>query len=203
VKADPTKIIRVEVPEWRIVEAPLWQTVQARFAAQSGRVWDQGPLGSKRTFPLSGIARCAQCGGPITICYTRKGTTSVHAYGCGWHVKRGDVVCAVTVRQPREAVEGAVVGHLLTNVLTPDVMADITARVVELARSDASRRPARCRSMGWRPIWLAYASNRRGWRDYSPGSTTRPSLKPSTATAPDASASWKPTLPRPKPPRAP
>jgi len=44
----------------------------------------------------------------------------------------------VKLREPRHVVEGAVFRHLLENVLTPDIIADITARVVELAREEAS-----------------------------------------------------------------
>lgn len=138
VKADPSKVIRVEVPEWRIVDALTWDAVQARFAEQArdfaatGNRWSKGSL----TYPLSGIARCASCGGPITICHSKKGRENAQAYGCGYHAKRGATVCAVAIREPRELVERAVFGHLLGNVLTPDVVADITARVVQLARED-------------------------------------------------------------------
>ncbi len=48
----------------------------------------------------------------------------------------GRSVCTVTIRQPRDIVEGAIVRHLLDQVLTAEVIEQITARVAELAQQE-------------------------------------------------------------------
>ncbi len=50
-KADPSTVIRVEVPAWRIIDDATWQTVQARFAAQAGTFGDSDLSGHRRPIP--------------------------------------------------------------------------------------------------------------------------------------------------------
>jgi DNA invertase Pin-like site-specific DNA recombinase len=131
-RADESTVLRVAVPEWRIVDEVTWARVQARFAAQAGKVW----TGGHQVYPLAGLARCGACGGPIGVVSTKTGVRRISAYGCTYHRKRGSEVCAVTNMQPRDVVEGAVIRQLLDEVLAPEVVQEITARVVELARAE-------------------------------------------------------------------
>jgi site-specific DNA recombinase len=124
IKADESRIIRLEVPEWRIIPEPLWQKVEARFTAQAhlvardGNPWRAG----HPRHPLSGLGRCARCGGPITVTTTKRGQKTIQSYSCAYAIKRGETVCTVSIRQPRDVVEGAIVRHLLDHVLTPEVV---------------------------------------------------------------------------------
>jgi len=140
--ADESQVIRVDISEWRIVPEELWLRVQARFSAQAAHVAKNGNpwrTGRER-HPLSGLGRCANCGGPITVANTKAtGGVRVQAYVCAYRTKRGPTVCDVSVRQPRAIVESAVIGHLLDNVLSREVMEAITARVVELAQAERSK----------------------------------------------------------------
>lgn len=143
-KADPSSIVRVEIPEWRIIDERTWQRVQKRFAEQAhlrpykgGKPYSAGRL----HHPLSGWSRCARCGGGITIRPTKisKGVR-VPGYGCSFHWKQGGAKCDVRTVEPKTAVEGAVYRHLLENVLSPAVMEQITARVVQLMQEERGER---------------------------------------------------------------
>ncbi len=141
IRADESRVIRIDVPEWRIIPEPLWNAVQARFAAQAHLVAARGNpwrAGHPR-HPLSGLGRCARCGGPITVTTTKRGRNTIQAYSCAYAKKRGETVCNVSIRQPRDVVERAIVAYLLDNVLTPQILEQITARVVELAQQDCRR----------------------------------------------------------------
>jgi site-specific DNA recombinase len=62
--ADDADRVRVEVPELRIVDDDLWFAVQARFTRREGGAKHRGRLPRHL---LSGIGRCAECGGPIIV----------------------------------------------------------------------------------------------------------------------------------------
>jgi hypothetical protein len=138
IKADESKIIRIEIPGWRIIPEPLWLKVQAAFAASAPFVAKAGNpyRAGHPKHPLSGLGRCANCGGPITVTTTKRGRKSIQAYSCAYAKTRGEQVCNVNIRQPRDVVEGSIVRQLLDHVLTPEIIERITARVVELAQAD-------------------------------------------------------------------
>lgn len=128
--------ICIQRPDLQIIDEALWRRVQARFAANAKHAPAKGNYHRGRAYHLLTGSTCARCGGhKITIANTKtRGGERVQAYVCANHVKRG--TCDVTIRQPKSIVERAVLSHLLENVLTPEVMSDITARVVELAQQE-------------------------------------------------------------------
>lgn len=109
VKADPTEILMVEIPEWRIVEDDVWLAVQERFLKQGSTEDSPRPTRAQPTHALAGIARCGTCGGAIGCTRTRRGGELVKAYSCTRHRDRGSEVCPVAVHQPIDEVEGALV----------------------------------------------------------------------------------------------
>lgn len=82
VKADPQDVLMIEVPEWQIIDDATWSAVQERFAERAGK--GRGKH-SKARYPLSGIARCGTCGGPINVVRSTHGKEQYKSYGCGWH----------------------------------------------------------------------------------------------------------------------
>jgi len=131
-KADPTEMITIEVPEWRIVDDALWFAVNGHFTKR-------GPQHGRRPaakYPLSGIAKCGTCGGAITAARvgTHNGQRSL-CYSCGFHRDRGRSVCAVSVHQPMGEVEAALIEHLQQHVLSDDVLnlvlTEIRAEIAE------------------------------------------------------------------------
>jgi hypothetical protein len=132
--ADPAQILRVEIPEWRIVPEKLWEGVQARLPKLTARNKSMSP---RSTHALAGIAKCT-CGGGIVARNTKTAAGRVKGYTCGFHHQRGDTVCAVTVCQPMAEVDGALVDYV-RGMLTDALVVDIAATVrVEFEREMSS-----------------------------------------------------------------
>jgi hypothetical protein len=127
VAADPKDIVRVEVPEWRIVDEVTWCAVQSELESRAHAQPHSG--GPKPKYPLTGIAKCGTCGGAIGVMNTRTGEGRVRAYACSFHHKRGNAVCPVTLYQPIDEVNGALVDFLKASVLTETVVARVIAEV--------------------------------------------------------------------------
>jgi site-specific DNA recombinase len=64
IQRDASDWIRVDAPELRIVGDDLWFGVQRRIKTTSSRKRHAG--GRPPRYLLSGIARCAECRGPMT-----------------------------------------------------------------------------------------------------------------------------------------
>ncbi len=128
--ADPAQVMRVPVPEWRIIEDATWEAVHAELPKRGPRTYHTG-RGSKHA--LAGIAKCDHCGGGISTRNTKTSRGRVTAYACGWHHKRGQSVCPVTVCQPVDEVESTLVQYMAAKVLTEAVaeriVADVTAEI--------------------------------------------------------------------------
>lgn len=118
-KADPSTVMRIEVPEWRIVDDLTWERAQATATQRAPRTKSE----NRATYALSGIARCGSCGGAIGVVNTKVvGGLRVRAYGCVWHHTRGDKVCAVKVRRPVDVMEKGLADAIRTICDRPDVV---------------------------------------------------------------------------------
>jgi site-specific DNA recombinase len=129
VKADPREVIETEVPDWRIVDDATWFAVHERFTTR-GPNSKPGKPGAK--YALTGLARCARCGGAIVSQRVRAfggGAERTMAYGCARHRDRGSAVCAVTVYQSKAEVEAALVDQLQTYVLGEQALAMVIGQV--------------------------------------------------------------------------
>jgi hypothetical protein len=90
---------------------------------------------------LSGIARCAECGGPIRVESSKLGNRTVKVYACSYNRTRGKVVCGNGLRRPIEEVNGAVLDWIRRNILTEEV-------VIEVIRALRRRLEQRARTAG-------------------------------------------------------
>ena len=82
--ADEKDWIRLDAPDLRIISPGLWATVQARLSKRK-RQTAEPPRDQDSKYLLTGMARCAHCGGPMTIVgqdyHRRKG----RFYGCSYY----------------------------------------------------------------------------------------------------------------------
>jgi len=132
----------VEVPEWRIVDDVTWHAVRSRFSER-----ERGPRATEPAtkYALTGIARCASCGGAVgmgssTVVSVGGVRTRVPAYSCLTHRAKGP--CAVTVAQPVAEVEGAVAAYVQRHVLAPEIVERVAAGVRdEVLRQAGGSRP--------------------------------------------------------------
>jgi site-specific DNA recombinase len=121
-KRPPGDWLRCEVPELRIIDAPLWAAVEARRARSAttfARVTRTGRLVSRPSgadlespYVLSGLAQCGVCGGSLVALTRSHGRQRAKFYGCIYRHKRGAAVCANGVEIRQDALDGAIIDAL-------------------------------------------------------------------------------------------
>ena len=160
VKADPSEVISVDVPEWRIVDDETWFAVQEIFRPRAAAA--DGPPRVARPvakYPLAGIATCGMCGGSIGAAFTKRRGERVKAYACRRHHQCGGKACSVTVHQPMDEVEQALIDHLEREVLTADCAPELVARIQRAAKA---RLPTPDEDLGALEADLAQARSEQG-----------------------------------------
>ena len=128
--------IRVERPELRIIPDELWKATRGRVRVKK-QAWRAGAAGPLPKYLLSGLARCAECGGPINASNSKSGKNVIRAYGCARHRERGDTVCANSLRRPVESIDAAVTDWIGAHVLREEVVTEV---LHEVRRRLAERR---------------------------------------------------------------
>lgn len=124
-----------EHPELRIVAPELWDRVQSRLGEKGSKAKQPGRRG---TYLLTGILKCAYCGGSLTMINQR-------CYGCGTRNRGGDAACDNAIRIRRNKIED----RFLTGV-REQLLADSTlkwaereiAKTLEPAQDDTTERRA-------------------------------------------------------------
>ncbi|MFZ7094520.1 recombinase zinc beta ribbon domain-containing protein, partial [Primorskyibacter sp. 2E233] len=87
---DEEEVIRVEVPYLRIIDEDLWRAVKARQEGQRRTLAEAAPSTLRRKrYLLSGLVRCGQCGGNMTVA----GSGRSRAYYCANAKEKGPSVC--------------------------------------------------------------------------------------------------------------
>jgi hypothetical protein len=71
---------------------------------------------------LSGLARCADCGGLIHVARGKSGRENVAVYACSKRKNLGAFACENSLRRPVEFVDKAVLGWIRDNVLTEKML---------------------------------------------------------------------------------
>ncbi len=117
----PSDWVIADVPELRIVDEETWQRVQTRRQAGQDR---RGNAASNTPLPLTGILRCAECGGTMTIVNRRR-------YACHAHREKG------TCGNPRgidaTRIENQVCSLLSHHIADQAGLATLLHRAVEQA----------------------------------------------------------------------
>lgn len=103
--------IRVEAPDLRIITPDVWESVQARLAKSKGK-GRSSFRDQDSKYLLTGMARCAHCGGPMTIVgqdyHRRKG----RFYGCSYYKTRGSSICKNSLLVEQEYLDQIVLKSL-------------------------------------------------------------------------------------------
>ena len=103
--------IRIDAPDLRIVTVDVWTSVQARLtkAKEKGR---SAFRDHDSKYLLTGMARCAHCGGPMQIVgqdyYRKKG----RFYGCSYYKNRGSSICKNSLLVEQEYLDQIVLKSL-------------------------------------------------------------------------------------------
>jgi site-specific DNA recombinase len=124
--------LHVPAPHLRIVPEPLWQSAHARIAAARGKTYVRAKALRESNYLLPGLARCAWCNGGLHVRTRRRAAGDRLAlYACTSHYNRGETVCSNHVQFPMDLIDRAVLNRI-DDIMTPDLVDDIIARVREL-----------------------------------------------------------------------
>ena len=112
--------IRIDAPDLRIIPPDLVNTVQTRLSKSKG-TGRTGFRDEDSKYLLTGMARCAHCGGPMTIVgqdyHRRKG----RFYGCSYYKTRGASICKNSLLVEQEYLDQIVLKSL-HEALTEDMV---------------------------------------------------------------------------------
>lgn len=106
--------IVTEKPELAIVDRATWDAAQKRLEAKGACKGKRGGPGRPPKYLLSGLLRCAECGGPLAM-------IDAKAYGCSVAKQRG--TCTSRLRLPRRDAEAALVAGVQEQLLSPEAFA--------------------------------------------------------------------------------
>lgn len=136
--------VKLDVPELRIVDDEVWKLVQQKVAKHAGEV-DKKKRGPAPRYLLSGLARCADCGGLIHVARGKNGRENVAVYACSKRKNLGAHACKNGLRRPVESVDTAVVEWIRTNVIDEELIAltidELRRRMGARAENSASEIP--------------------------------------------------------------
>jgi hypothetical protein len=130
VENPPSEWIVHDEPNLRIVNQELFDQVQRRFAERA-TLFRPGS-GGKAKYLLSGLLRCAECGGAYII--------SAHnpvRYGCATYRQAGPAACANRLQVTAEVAETIVIESIRDHLLSPEAEAHALRTMRHLAREDA------------------------------------------------------------------
>lgn len=117
-----------ERPDLRIVDEEIWQRVETRCAEN---VELFGSQRARSSYLLSGLLRCAECGGAYVI-------VAHHPprYGCSTNRHAGDVACANDLRVSSKLAERKIIEHARKHTLAPEAVELAIAEMHRLAKEE-------------------------------------------------------------------
>ncbi len=137
--------LRLPAPDLQIVSDELWAAAHRRLAGtrntfrpRAGQPRARLDLASP--YLLSGLGRCALCGGALIAMSRHHGRRRGFFYGCAYNSKRGPTVCRNHLHMPQEGLERAVLDAVAV-ALHPAVLEAAIDRAMELVetRREATR----------------------------------------------------------------
>ncbi len=129
VKQPDCDCIKIEMPELQLIDDELWAACIERLEKNRKRYGKAAKSGTKARHLLSGLARCAECGGPIRVETSKFGSANVKVYACSYNRTRGKSVCINGMRRPIAGINTAIVDWIKENVLTEELVVE-TLRVL-------------------------------------------------------------------------
>ena len=137
----PEEWIQLDAPELRIVPEDMWEAAHTRLeqareafarARGSGQLLGRpSRLDMDSPYLLTGMARCARCGGAMIAMTRSHGKKRGHFYGCAYNHKRGAAVCSNDVQIRQDVLDLA---------LLDAISRALDERIVEAAIDEALQR---------------------------------------------------------------
>ncbi len=112
--------IRLDAPDLRIIGAELWDAVAKRLEKRKGQSRSAfRDVESK--YLLTGMARCAHCGGPMTIVGQNYHREKGRYYGCSYYKSRGSSICKNSLLVEQELIDQTVL-KAIEEALTEEML---------------------------------------------------------------------------------
>jgi DNA invertase Pin-like site-specific DNA recombinase len=130
--------IRRQAPHLRIVSEEAWTAAHRRLqAAQKtylrgtkGQLWGRPPTCIETKYLLTGLARCAVCGGVLLVKTRPHGSRRVARYACSSYHRRGASICGNRLETPLKLANAALIDMLREDILHPDVVREAMAEAL-------------------------------------------------------------------------
>jgi site-specific DNA recombinase len=129
--------------EWTIIDTPHLRIVSNELFASAGLRFEKvkrtlgrpgqessGLIVGPRRYLFSGLLKCAECGGSITL-VSGRGRNGADRYGCSLHHQRGNSVCTNSLLVRRDELEESLLRGLSQSVLKTEVIDYAVARMEE------------------------------------------------------------------------
>jgi site-specific DNA recombinase len=137
--------LRRPADELRIVSEAAWDAAHRRLAGTRNTFrprpgQSRARLDLTSPYLLTGLGRCALCGGSVIAMSRHHGRRRGFFYGCAYNSKRGPTVCENNLHMPQEVLEDAVIDSIAASFDDAEVSAAID-RALELLeeRREAAR----------------------------------------------------------------
>lgn len=118
-RPDSDRVV-IDAPDLQIIPSDLWDAVQIRLART--KAWT-GPRvrDVESKYLLTGMARCAECGGPMMVVGPGTSRREGRYYACAYHKKRGSSICKNGMLAEQELLDKVLL-RSLANVLQEKVL---------------------------------------------------------------------------------
>ncbi len=125
--------VRLEAPDLQIVPPDLWNAVHARLARAKDRAHPTfRDLDSK--YLLTGMARCASCGGPMSVVGHNHSRKKGKFYACSYYWKRGSSICKNSLVVEQELTDQVVL-KAIADALDERMLAVAVEKALERLRA--------------------------------------------------------------------
>lgn len=128
--------IRIDAPDLRIISPKLWDSVAKRLEKRKGQ-----PRSAYRDveskYLLTGMARCAHCGGPMTIVGQDYHRQKGRFYGCSYYKSRGSSICKNSLLVEQELLDHTVL-KAIEEALTEEMLKVAIEKALAKHRAGAS-----------------------------------------------------------------
>ncbi len=128
--------IRLDAPDLRIISPELWDSVAKRLEKRKGQRRSAfRDVESK--YLLTGMARCAHCGGPMTIVGQDYHREKGRFYGCSYYKSRGSSICKNSLLVEQELLDQTVL-KAIEEALTEEMLKVAIEKALTKHRAGAS-----------------------------------------------------------------
>ena len=135
--------VNISIPQLQIISEIEWKAAHHRLDATrasylrgtKGELWGRPASNLDSKYLLTGLAKCAQCGGSLYVRTSSRKAGRVQFYGCMTHHLRGKTACPNSLLTPMGRANDEVLAVLEREVLHPDVTKAVVRKALDKFRA--------------------------------------------------------------------